>query len=287
MSKDIARSMVGVAILLFGVMFVGFDRIAMGEPTFNQNTNSSPATQNSNVAPQRKTKRTPAKPGAPPATADPSMPAPSVTTETPAAEPVPPTPAQKTAQQTQASTAEMLAAEQTDLSGTYTGTFVCDAVGINGETTLTINGNEFTTADGKSGRIVATTTRGYTAVALQVNDATGTAAATTPTILSLRARKSGKRLTLLSPSGETGSCTFTPTATTARSRRTRPVRQAAPVPAATGTEVSSPVGATPAVPDSAGPMPPSSPKSTPGKTKPKTSTGNPPAPKPSPTPPQP
>lgn len=280
--------MVGVAILLFGVMFVGFDRIAMGEPTFNQNTNSSPATQNSNVAPQRKTRRTPAKPSAPPATADPSMPASNVRTEPPAVEAVPPTPAQKTAQQKpagEANTAEMLAAEQTDLSGTYTGTFVCDAVGINGETTLTINGNEFTTADGKSGRIVATTTRGYTAVALQVSDATGTAAATTPTILSLRARKSGNRLTLLSPSGETGSCTFTPTATTARSRRTRPARQAAPVPAATGTEVSSPAEATPAVPDSAGPMPPSSPKSAPGKTKPKKSTPS--APKPSPTPPQP
>jgi len=71
--------------------------------------------------------------------------------------------------------AQMLAAEQTDLSGTYSGTFVCDAAGINGETTLTINGNEFTTADGKGGRIVATTTRGYTAVALQFNDAPATA----------------------------------------------------------------------------------------------------------------
>src|SRR5687767_5179464 len=75
---------------------------------------------------------------------------------------------------------------QADLSGTYTGTFICDAAGLNGETTLTINGNEFTTAEGKSGRIVATTTRGYTAVALQVNDGT-TTPTSAPTILSLRA----------------------------------------------------------------------------------------------------
>ena len=53
---------------------------------------------------------------------------------------------------------------QTDLSGTYTGTFNCEPLGLSGPTTLTITGNEFTTADGKSGRIVASTTGGYTAV---------------------------------------------------------------------------------------------------------------------------
>ena len=41
--------------------------------------------------------------------------------------------------------------------------------GLTGDTTLTINGNEFTTADGKTGRIVASTTGGYTAVALQMS----------------------------------------------------------------------------------------------------------------------
>src|SRR5687768_17509537 len=64
--------------------------------------------------------------------------------------------------------AQTPASEQTDLTGTYTGTFDCEAAGISGETTLTINGNQFTTADGKSGRIVATTTSGYTAVAMQI-----------------------------------------------------------------------------------------------------------------------
>src|ERR1043165_219154 len=62
---------------------------------------------------------------------------------------------------------------QTDISGTYAGTFNCDELGLTGDTTLTINGNEFTTADGKTGRIVASTTGGYTAVALQVGG-TGT-----------------------------------------------------------------------------------------------------------------
>src|SRR6266542_4737547 len=89
--------------------------------------------------------------------------------------------------------------EQTDLSGTYTGTFDCSDAGVSGETTLTITGNQFTLADGKSGRIVAATTRGYTGVAMQFGEfipATGTSAASTPTIVSMRGRKSGDRLTL-------------------------------------------------------------------------------------------
>ncbi|HEX9628969.1 MAG TPA: hypothetical protein VF961_03045, partial [Pyrinomonadaceae bacterium] len=55
--------------------------------------------------------------------------------------------------------------EQTDLSGTYTGTFDCGDAGVSGPTTLTVTGNQFTTDGGKSGRIVASTTRGYTGVA--------------------------------------------------------------------------------------------------------------------------
>src|SRR5918996_5117876 len=73
------------------------------------------------------------------------------------------------------------ASNQTDLSGTYTGTFNCEALGLTGDTTLTITGNEFTTADGKSGRIVASTTGGYTAVAFQMSGAEATAP-TTPAI---------------------------------------------------------------------------------------------------------
>lgn len=124
---------------------------------------------------------------------------------------------------------------QTDLSGTYTGTFRCEAIGLTGATTLTINGNEFTTADGRTGRIVASTTGGYTAVALQLNATDPTAP---PQVVSLRARKAGNRLTLTPVSGGQR-CSFTPGRATARGRRDQQT------PAATGAEVANPA-ATPA-----------------------------------------
>lgn len=129
---------------------------------------------------------------------------------------------------------------QTDLSGTYTGTFNCEAAGLMGDTTLTITGNQFTTADGKSGRIVATTTGGYTAVALQMGDMTPAATATTggattmPQIISLRARKHGQRLALMSVPGSNMKCSFAPGGATARGRRGQRT------PAATGTQVAMP-----------------------------------------------
>src|SRR5215217_496475 len=106
--------------------------------------------------------------------------------------------AQDPVQQNQTATSTAAATTQTDLSGTYTGVFRCDAAGLTGDTTLTINGNEFTTADGKTGRIVASTTGGYTAVALQLN---ATDPKAPPQVVSLRARKSGTRLTLMPVSG--------------------------------------------------------------------------------------
>lgn len=170
---------------------------------------------------------------------------------------------------------------QTDLSGTYAGTFNCDALGLTGDTTMTINGNEFTLADGRTGRIVASTTGGYTAVALQLTPAataTGaTAATTTPQVVSMRARKSGKRLTLTSVGGTTMKCSFMPSRGMARSRRNQTT------PAATGTEVSNP--ATPATTPSA--VPTESPKPTPETPMPKPSPETPmpsQTPSPSPTP---
>ena len=142
--------------------------------------------------------------------------------------------------------ASSMASTQTDLSGTYAGTFNCDALGLTGDTTLTINGNQFTTADGKTGRIVASTTHGYTAVALQTGDvptgattSTAGAAATPPQIVSLRAHKSGNRLTLTSVPGATMPCSFSSSRSMARRSRQTP--------AAAGTTVASPAeaGATP------------------------------------------
>lgn len=160
---------------------------------------------------------------------------------------------------------------QTDLSGTYTGTFNCEPLGLMGETTLTITGNDFTTADGRTGRIVASTTGGYTAVVLQMGatetGATGAAGtpAIAPIIVSMRGRKSGNRLILTPVSGTAMRCSFTPGRGTARGRR-NPRTQP---PSATGTEV-----ANPAVSPTESPSPIESPSPMPEQT---------PSPMPSPT----
>jgi len=144
------------------------------------------------------------------------------------------------------------ATEQTDLSGTYTGAFDCPDAGETGETTLTITGNQYTLSDGKSGRIVAATTRGYTAVAMQFGEftpATPKSPGNTPTIISMRAKKSGDRLTLTTVPGATRVCSFTPGGA-ARSARTRHRRgrAAAPATSAEPATPAEPAMATPAEP---------------------------------------
>ena len=162
---------------------------------------------------------------------------------------------------------------QADLSGTYTGTFDCEPLGLTGETTLTITGNEFTTADGKSGRIVGATTRGYTSVAFQMGTLAttpSTTPATPPVIVSMRARKVRDRLILTPAPGTAMKCSFTPTRV-ARGRKTPRT------PAATGTEVAAP--ATPAE----SPMPSQTPAPTPSPVPPESPTPT-PSPTESPTP---
>ena len=180
---------------------------------------------------------------------------------------------------------------QTDLSGTYAGTFNCDALGLTGDTTMTVNGNEFTLADGRTGRIVASTTGGYTAVALQLTPATTTPGAaatpTTPMVVSMRARKSGKRLTLTSVGGSAMKCSFMPSRNVARNRRNQTT------PAATGTEVSNPATTPTAVPTESPmpspekPMPSQTPSPSPSPTASPTPEPTPvptPSPEPQPTP---
>lgn len=170
---------------------------------------------------------------------------------------------------------------QIDLSGTYTGTFNCEAAGLVGDTTLTINGNEFTTADGRTGRITTSKTKGYTAVALQINGATPTSPST---IISLRAKKSGNKLTLTPIAGATQKCTFVPAKNVAKGRTPK-------TPAATGTEVANPVPAqtpspspSPSPTPTPAPSPRGSPRPTPAPTVMPSPSPSEPTPSPTPSP---
>lgn len=236
MSKRMSGPVLLLLTLVFSLMLGDVLALDAQDP---QTQPTTPQPQTQPTTPQKTTKRKRGQVKKETTTGDQTAPA------EPAAATEPATPAQTTTPaQTQAT---MTPTEQTDLSGTYAGTFNCDALGLTGETTLTINGNQFSTADGKTGRIVASTTRGYTAVAMQTGDvsttpATGAAAAATtaPMIVSMRARKSGNRLTLTSVPGSAMPCSFGSARNVARTRRSRQT-----TPAATGTEVSMPNPATP------------------------------------------
>ncbi len=93
--------------------------------------------------------------------------------------------------------------EQTDLSGTYTGKLKHGDEPVQ-DATLTITGNSFTGSMGGqtiSGRIVAVTTCGYTAVTIMHEGETHA--------MSLRAKKVGGNLTLTSVPGEPQKIMFT------------------------------------------------------------------------------
>jgi hypothetical protein len=104
--------------------------------------------------------------------------------------------------------------EQTDLSGTYTGTLKHgDAPAM--DATLTITGNTFNATMGsetRSGRITAVTTCGYTAVTMMTGDLTPPAYGPNPPpalpAMSLRAKKVGEHLTLMSVPGEKEQVSF-------------------------------------------------------------------------------
>ena len=173
---------------------------------------------------------------------------------------------------TQTEKQTMTKTTQLDLSGTYAGTFA-NCEGLNGDTTLTITGDQFTTADGKSGRIIASKTKGYTAVALQMSGANSP-------VMSFRGKKSGNKLTLSPVSGATSQCMFT-------------TSKMAKTPTATGTEVANPSTTTPSTTTpstmpsqnpSPSPIPSPSPEASP---EPNPSPSGSPRPAPSPTEPMP
>lgn len=155
---------------------------------------------------------------------------------------------------------------QLDLSGTYAGTFA-NCEGLNGDVTLTITGNQFTTSDGKSGRIIASKTKGYTAVALQMSGANSP-------VMSFRGKKSGNKLTLSPVAGATSQCMFTTS------------KNSASTSTPTGTTVANPSTTTPSTMPSQSPSPTPSP-SPEASPEPNPSPSGSPRPAPSPTEPMP
>lgn len=241
---------------LFAFVFVavafGFDSSGFAGNSFGQNANSSTTmSENSNTGTTRRRRGRRQKAPATPPAESPAMPA-----------------TESTAPATAQAATPVDTTEQTDLSGTYAGTFDCADAGLTGETTLTITGNQFTTSDGKSGRITAATTRGYTGVAMQIGELTpGTKAqpSVVPTIISMRAKKSRDRLTLTSVEGTSHVCSFTPARSRAAKARRMPHQATTPAEPAKPAPAAEPVAApvTPAEPVTpgaeAGPMPPAAP----------------------------
>lgn len=127
--------------------------------------------------------------------------------------------------------------EQTDLSGTYTGKLKHgDEPPM--DATLTITGNNFTMTTGSdthSGRIMAVTTCGYTAVTVMMGDLTAPPPGANPPAahpaMSLRAKKVGDSLTLTSVPGEPQKVSFVSGSTAkARPRKHRAKKPVAPPP---------------------------------------------------------
>jgi hypothetical protein len=120
--------------------------------------------------------------------------------------------------------------EQTDLSGTYTGKLKHgDEAAV--DATVTITGNNFTVTAGSdthSGRITAVTTCGYTAVTMMSGDGAD------KMVVSLRAKKTGDRITLTSVPGEKRMVSFVSAGAAAKAprkhRTTRKAKTGAPPP---------------------------------------------------------
>ncbi|MDQ2855119.1 MAG: hypothetical protein M3R68_02230 [Acidobacteriota bacterium] len=100
--------------------------------------------------------------------------------------------------------------DRTDLSGTYNGKISYPAGGLDGEATLTINGNRFTLSAGsktETGNITAVTTCSYTAVAMMFGEwktpQPGDPVLPPLPMLSLRAVRKGDQFRLIVSPSET------------------------------------------------------------------------------------
>ena len=105
--------------------------------------------------------------------------------------------------------------EQADLSGDYTGTVNYPDASLTGDATLNIAGNDFTLTAGattQKGRVTAVTTCGYTGATMMFGDLTPPTPSRNPPpalpAVSLRVRKMGNRVTLMTVPGEKRSFSF-------------------------------------------------------------------------------
>ena len=105
--------------------------------------------------------------------------------------------------------------EPADLSGTYTGKVNYPDGGLTGDATLTITGNTFTLTSGSSnlsGKISAEKTCGYIGATMMFGEMNmpkgGEAAPPLVPVVSVRAKKMGNRLTLMSVPGEKRTFSF-------------------------------------------------------------------------------
>src|SRR5215813_143538 len=218
-------------VLSVSVMLIGADGTLM-RVLANQTQSTNANNQQKQAAPQVPSTKGPKKETAKPVEVAPVTPNSSTeANQTPASQETTPatpaTPRKKGRRQTRTASSQTAAAtattptEQPDLSGTYAGVMNCPDAGVTGDTTLTVTGNQFTLSNGPSGRIVASTTQGYTAVVMQFGEAptavAGQPPPAPPKIVSFRGKKSGNRLTL-SPVAGGSQCSFTPSSGMARSR---------------------------------------------------------------------
>ena len=251
MSKNIFRSMILMAVV-FAVSSFGFDLLGRAQKPGTQNENANSATPNSNTKSRRRgssRRRANANAnaitaGEVPSAQDMGNANTSANAKTTSSPQRRGQGRRRTSKGETSAMSGMAPTQQTDLSGTYSGTFDCSDAGVAGDTTLTITGNQFNLSDGKSGHITTATTRGYTAVAMQFGEfsmpTSGGSTAAAPTIVSMRARKTGDRLTLTTVPGASHRCSFLPTGTTARTRRGRRTHQAPAATNAAGTETANP-----------------------------------------------
>ena len=214
--SNINRIVLGLASVVMA-SFVGAGLAASAQ---NMNMNMSKTTANSNTSTKKRPRRHKPK---------------TTESETAAGPSAEATPAPR-----KTGGCDPMQQEQTDLSGTYTGKVDYSDAGLTGDATLTITGTNFTLTAGsatQSGRVTAVTTCGYTAATMMFGDLTPPTPSPNPPpalpAVSLRVRKMGDRVTLMSVPGEKRSFSFSMAGsmkTTPRRHKPKPKTTAPPSP---------------------------------------------------------